>query len=115
MPKKCKRTPVYNLVLEINAMTQKLEEFVTEITEAELGNQLHAALSQVSLEGDRFIVRLPGLPPVAIVTLDDLKAIELHEDALDRKEIEASLEEMRHDGGQSITLEALEEELGDKP
>ena len=94
-------------------MAQDTEQFTTEISAEELGKQLLSALAQVSIEGERLVVRLNGMPSVAIVKLDDLDALEAFEDAMDRRAAAVAIEEMRQDGGKTYSLEEVRRELGD--
>ena len=70
----------------------------TKFTAAELREHLAEALNRAAYGQERIIVTRHGKALAAIVPLSDLEELERLEDAIDREEIERSLQSIREEG-----------------
>lgn len=65
------------------------------------------------LEGkERVWVEQAGKPIAAMVSIEDLKLLELYEDLLDSQEAERALKEFEESGEPSVPYEVIRRELG---
>ena len=69
--------------------------------------ELREALRRVKAEGERVLLEQEGEPVGALVSMEDLKALEQLEDLLDAQDYRAALEEWEKDGKKTVPLEAL--------
>jgi PHD/YefM family antitoxin component YafN of YafNO toxin-antitoxin module len=70
-------------------------------------------ISRAEFSGERTVLTRHGEPVAALVSLDDLEALLLYEDALDVKRARESIEDARENGG-TKSLEEFREELEKK-
>jgi prevent-host-death family protein len=80
------------------------------VSATEARSRLSKIISQAEFSGERTVLTRHGEPAAALVSLDDLKALQLYEDAVDVKRARESIEDARENGG-TKSLEEFREEL----
>ena len=80
---------------------------MTIINITDLRPHLSEYANEVCFKGERFIVERNGKPAFALVSLEDVEAIEALEEMIDIQEAKKALEK-----GEFIPLETLAAELG---
>jgi prevent-host-death family protein len=80
------------------------------VSATEARSRLSKIISQAEFSGERTVFTRHGEPVAALVSLDDLKALQLYEDAVDVKRARESIEDARQNGG-TKSLEEFREEL----
>ena len=91
-------------------MSDTLEEPDRTVSATEARSRLSRLISRAEFSGDRTVLTRHGEPVAALVSLDDLKALQLYEDAVDVKRARESIEDARQNGG-TKSLEEFREEL----
>jgi prevent-host-death family protein len=81
---------------------------VTTLNITEIRDNLSEAISRVAYKGDRILVRRSGKDVVAIVSVEDLAALEALEDQRDIEAADAALAE----SDERIPYEKVRRELG---
>jgi len=80
---------------------------MTTISITDLRPHLSEYADNVCFQGERFIIKRNGRPAFAIVSVEDMEAIEALEEKIDIQEAKRALKK-----GKFIPLEQLEAELG---
>jgi len=91
-------------------MSDTLEEPDRTASATEARSRLSRLISRAEFSGDRTVLTRHGEPVAALVSLDDLKALQLYEDAVDVKRARESIEDAHEKGG-TKSLEEFCEEL----
>lgn len=69
--------------------------------------ELSEALDKMDKDGERIVLEKNGVAVGAIVSIEDLKALERLEDLLDASDYRSALEEWEHDGKRTVSLDDL--------
>lgn len=91
-------------------MSDTLEESDRTVSATEARSRLSKMISRAEFSGERTVLTRHGEPVAALVSLEDLKALQLQEDAVDVKRARESIEDARENGG-TKSLEDFREEL----
>jgi prevent-host-death family protein len=91
-------------------MSDILEDPDRTVSATEARSRLSRLISRAESSGARTVLTRHGEPVAALVSLDDLKALQLYEDAVDVKRARESIEDARQNGG-TKSLEEFREEL----
>ncbi len=75
-------------------------------------SQLADALNRVAYQGHRIVLERRGKGVAALVSMDDLAALEKMEDEIDARKAKESLAEMKRKGLKPIPWEQVKAELG---
>ena len=87
---------------------------MVEVGIAEIRDNLADALNKVAYGGERVILQRRGKGVAAIVSLDDLAALERLEDEADVRDAKRALAEMKRKGQKGIPLSVVKNRLGMK-
>jgi prevent-host-death family protein len=75
-------------------------------------SRLADALNRVAYQGERIVLERRGKGVAALVSMDDLAALERMEDEIDAREANKALAEMKRKGLKPIPWEHVKAELG---
>ncbi|MEW6487684.1 MAG: type II toxin-antitoxin system prevent-host-death family antitoxin [Thermodesulfobacteriota bacterium] len=75
-------------------------------------SELSSALRRVRTRNERVVVEQNGEPVGALVSLDDLRALERLEDLLDAEDYREALAQWELDGRKTVALETVLDEYG---
>jgi prevent-host-death family protein len=84
--------------------------FKRQVTSTEARKNLSDLIGSAAYASERTVITRKGKPMAAIVSIEDLEAMEALEDHMDIQRAKESLEEARSGGG-TVTLQQLEEEM----
>ena len=77
---------------------------MTTLSIVEARNKLAEAINHVIYGGERILLARRGKPVVALVSADDLKKLEMIEDAEDLRDAKTALREYQHNPKNAVTL-----------
>jgi prevent-host-death family protein len=83
---------------------------MAELSVAEAREQFSDAINRAAYGKERIYITRRGKRVIAIVPIEDVEAIQVIEDAIDREEVEKALAEVKEKG--TISLAELKAELG---
>ena len=75
-------------------------------------SQLAETLNRVAYQGERIVLERRGKGVAALVSMEDLAALERMEDEIDAREAKKALDEMKRKGLKPIPWEQVKAELG---
>jgi prevent-host-death family protein len=94
-------------------MSESTETPDRTVSATEARGRLSKIISQAEFSGERTILTRHGEPAAALVSLDDLRALQMYEDAVDVNRARESIEDARENGG-TKSIEEFREELNAK-
>jgi len=91
-------------------MANTVEKSDHTVSATEARNRLSKIISQAEFSGERTVLTRHGEPVAALISLNDLEALQMYEDAVDVKRARESIEDARENGG-TKSLEEFRKEL----